>query len=89
MPRCRAAPFAVSQAGCVGSHGGRSSWLRSSRTRSRSSGSGAGAPADQIELGGDRVIRPATGHASHERDRLGIGTAFRPAAPRSGTRTSV
>ena len=35
VPRCAAAPFAVSQAGCLGSHAGRSSRLRSSRTRIR------------------------------------------------------
>ena len=35
IPRCVAAPFAVSQVGCVGSHAGRSSRLRSSRTRMR------------------------------------------------------
>jgi hypothetical protein len=39
-----------------------------------------GAPPEQIELRGDGVIVPPTGHASHQRDRIRIGTPGRAAA---------
>jgi hypothetical protein len=72
----------VSQAGCVGSQGGRSSRLLNSRTRSGSSG--CRSQFDSQAGLSWAAIAPATGHASRQRDRIAIRTAHRPAARRLG-----